>query len=50
MGESQHEPMVEIANAEEAPELGECGWGWPVIDDLDLGWIHMYAMMINDVS
>jgi hypothetical protein len=28
----------------------ECGWGWPVTDDLDLGWIHMYAMLINDVA
>jgi hypothetical protein len=50
MGESQHEPVVEIGKAQEALKLSECGWGWPVMDDLDLGWIHMYAMLINDVA
>jgi hypothetical protein len=50
MGESQHEPAVEIGKAQEALKLSECGWGWPVTDDLDLGWIHMYAMLINDVA
>jgi hypothetical protein len=50
MGESQHEPAVEIGKAQEAPKLSECCWGWPVMDDLDLGWIHMYAMLINDVA
>jgi hypothetical protein len=50
MGESQHEPAVEIGKAQEAPKLSECCWGWPVTDDLDLGWIHMYAMLINDVA
>ena len=47
MGESKHEPVVEIGKAQEAPA---CGWGWPITDDLDLGWIHMYAMLINDVT
>jgi hypothetical protein len=50
MGESQHEPAVEIGKAQEALKLSECGWGWTVTDDLYLGWIHMYAMMINDVA
>jgi hypothetical protein len=50
MVESQHEPAVEIGKAQEALEFSECGWGWPVTDDLDLGWIHMYAMLINDVT
>ena len=50
MGESQHEPMVEIGKAQEASKLSECGWGWPVRDDLDLGLIHMYAMLMNDVD
>jgi hypothetical protein len=50
MGESQHEPAVEIGKAQEALKLSECGWGWPVTDDLDLGWIHMYTMLINDVA
>ena len=50
MGESQHEPTVEIGKAQEALKLSECGWGWSVTDDLDLGWIHMYTMLINDVA
>jgi hypothetical protein len=50
MGETQHEPAVEIGKAQEAPKLSECCWGWPDMDDLDLGWIHMYAMLINDVT
>jgi hypothetical protein len=50
MGESQHEPVVEIGKAQEALKLSECGWGWLVTDDLDLGWIHMYAMLINYVA
>ena len=50
MGESQHEPAVEIGNSQEALKLSECGWGWPIMDDLDFGWIHMYTMLIDDVS
>jgi hypothetical protein len=42
--------VVEIGKSREAPKLSEFGWGWPVMDDLDLGWIHMYAMLINYVS
>ena len=50
MGESQHEPVIEIGKAQEASKLSECGWGWTITYDLDLGWIHMYAMLINDVA
>jgi hypothetical protein len=50
MGESQNEPTVEIGKAQEALNLSECGWGWPVTDDLDICWIHMYTMLINDVA
>jgi hypothetical protein len=50
MGETQHEPTVEIGKAQEALKLSECFWGWPIMDDLDLGSIHMYAMLINDVA
>jgi hypothetical protein len=50
MGETQLEPAVEIGKAQEALKFSECCWGWPVMDDLDLGWIHMYAMLINDVA
>jgi hypothetical protein len=50
MGESQHEPVVEFGKAQKYRKVSECGWGWPVTDDLDLGWIHMYTMLINYVS
>jgi hypothetical protein len=50
MRESQHEPTVEVDKAQEAPKLSECGWGWTITDDLDLGWIHIYAMLINYVA
>jgi hypothetical protein len=50
MRESQHKLAVEIGKAQEAPKLSECGWDWPVTDDLELGWIHMYAMFINYVA
>jgi hypothetical protein len=50
MGESQHEPTIEIGKAQEALKISECGWCWPVTYDLDLGWIHMYTMFINNVS
>jgi hypothetical protein len=50
MGESQHKPVVEIGKAQEALKFSECGWGWSVMNELDLGWIHMYAMLINYVG
>jgi hypothetical protein len=50
MRESQHEPTIEIGEAQEASKFSECGWGRPVMDDLDLGWIHMHTMLINDVA
>jgi hypothetical protein len=50
MGKTQHEPIVEIGKAQEALKLSECCWGWLVMDNLDLGWIHMYSMLINDVA
>jgi hypothetical protein len=50
MRESQHRPVVEIGKAQEALKLRDCGWGWPFTNDLDFGWIHMYAMLINDVA
>ena len=37
MRESQHEPAIEIDEAQEASKFIECGWGWPVTNDLDIG-------------
>ena len=50
MGETQHEPAVEIGKAQESLKLNECCWGRPVTNDLYLGLIHMYTMFINDVA
>ena len=50
MGESQHEPTIEIGKAQEAPNLSECSWGWPIMDELDPGCIHMHTMLIHDVA
>jgi hypothetical protein len=47
---NQHKPVIEIGKAQEALKLSECFWGCPVTDDLDLGWIHMYVVLINDVA
>jgi hypothetical protein len=50
MGESQHKPTVEIGKAQEAMNLNEFGWGWTVTHDLDIGYIYMYSMLINDIA
>jgi hypothetical protein len=50
MGETQHEPAVEIGKAQEALKLSEYCWVCLVMDDSDIGWIHMYTMLIKDVA
>ena len=50
MGETQHEPTVEISKSQEAPKLSECCWGWPITNDLDLGGINIHPMLINNVT
>jgi hypothetical protein len=50
MREFQHELAIEIGEAQEAPKFSECCWGSPFMDDLDLGWIHMHTMLINNVA
>jgi hypothetical protein len=50
MRQSQKEPVIEIGEAQEALKFNVCGWGWSVMDDMDLGWIHMHTMLINDVA
>jgi hypothetical protein len=39
-----------LARPKKLLKLSEFGWGWLVANDLDLGWIHMYTMLINDVA
>ena len=50
MRESQHESTVEISKTQKAAKLCYSGWGWPIPNDLDLGWIHMHPPFINNVS
>jgi hypothetical protein len=50
MRESQNGPVIEIGEAQEALKFIECDWGWPLMDDLDLGWINMHTMLINNVA
>jgi hypothetical protein len=50
MREFQQKHVIEIGEAQEDLKLNECGWGWPVTYDLDIGWIHMHTMLINDVA
>ena len=50
MGESQHEPSVEVGKSQEDLKLDYCGLGWLVTNDLDISWIHVYPMLINNVS
>ena len=42
--------MVEINKTQKAAKLFYSGWGWPIPNDLDLGWIHMHRPFINNVS
>ena len=49
MREPKHEPMVEIGKTQEVLDLWYGGWGWPIPNDLYLGWVHMYTLLINDV-
>jgi hypothetical protein len=50
MGKSQHEPSVEVVQSQEALKVGYCGQGFLVTDELDLRWINMYPILINNVS
>jgi hypothetical protein len=50
MTESQNKPTIEISKAQEDLKFSECVWGWLVMDDLDLDWIHMHTMFIKDVA
>lgn len=47
MGESQHGPLIEICKAQKVAKFCQ---GWTVLNDLDLGWVHMYATLIYDVT
>ena len=50
MREPQHEPAVEISKTQKVAELCQSGWGWPILNDLNLGWIHLHPLFINNVS
>jgi hypothetical protein len=50
MREPQQEPTVEVDKAQQAAELCQSCRGWPIVNELDLGWVHMHPMFIHDVS
>ena len=50
MREFQHESTVEISKTQKAAKLCYSSRGWPIPNDLDLGWIHMHPPFINNVS
>jgi hypothetical protein len=50
MREPQHKLTVEVGKVQEATELGRFLQGHPIVDELDIGWIHMHTLLIHDVS
>lgn len=50
MRESQYEPTIEIRKSQEATKLYETRQVRPIPNDLDLSWIHMHTLLINNVS
>ena len=50
MIESQHEPSIKIAKAQKVVNLCQSGWGQPILNELDISWIHMHTFLINDVT
>jgi hypothetical protein len=50
MRESQHEPAVEVSKTQKDVNLCYNDQGWPIPDDLDLGWIHMHPTLIKNIS
>jgi hypothetical protein len=50
MRETQHESMIDVGEAQEDAELYQIFQGWPIVNELDLGWFHMHPMFVHDVS
>jgi hypothetical protein len=44
MREPHHKPLVEVGEAQEVVKLSHFLQGQPIVDELDLGWIHMYTL------
>ena len=42
------EPSVEAGEPEERADIGEVGWSLPVLDYLDLLWLHAYPAASDD--
>lgn len=41
---------MEIYKAQKSTNLCYIGQGWPVPNELDLGWVHMHAILMYDVT
>jgi hypothetical protein len=50
MREPQHKPIVEVGEDQEATELGHYLQCCPIMNELDLSWIHMRTLLIQYVS
>jgi hypothetical protein len=49
MRETQCEPVVKVGEAQEAGDLYQSPQSFPIVNDLDLDWVHMHPMFIHDV-
>jgi hypothetical protein len=50
MREPQQTLTIEFGEAQEATELNQCLQGREIVNELDLGWIHMNTLLIHYVS
>jgi len=50
MREPHNKPLVEVGECQEVAKLSHLLQGQPIVDELDLGWIHMYTLLLHDVS
>jgi hypothetical protein len=50
MREPHNKPLLEFGEPQEVVKLSHLLQGQPIVDELDLGWIHMYTLLLHDVS
>jgi hypothetical protein len=50
MREPHNKPLVEVGEPQEVAKLSYLLQGQPIVDELDLGCIHMYTLLLHDVS
>ena len=50
MSESKHKFAIKFGEAQEDVEICYSFQFWEIMNELDLGWVHMHPMLIHDVS